>query len=200
MDDKPCLLTTTTKLTTPSTQAAATDAEEASNLGDENSVIRQNAQIACENLTKSIQELESLFINPEVYIRDEIAELKQRIESKRDELKLVIDKEADKIKNTLQDLESELISKAKSSKHQEDKKSVIEKAQNTLNDWSEKLKQTDSKNEDMLKNIVNSGDKINSNLGELVETVKDGLLTSKYQEDKEAVALFSRVNIYSNLW
>lgn len=200
MDDKPSLSTTTTTIPTPSTQTAATDAEEASNFGDEITEIRQNAQIACENLTKSIQELESLFINPEVYIRDEIAELKQRIESKREELKLVIDREADKLKNTLEDLESELISKAKSSKHQEDKKSVIEKAQNTLNDWNEKLKQTDSKNEDVLKSIVNSGEKINSNLGELVETVKDGLLTSKYQEDREAVALFSRVNIYSNLW
>lgn len=180
-------------------QVSVEVAEEASQM-DETGQIRRDAEIACENLNKSIQELESLFASPKAYIGEEIGELKRRVESKREELKLIIDREADKLIITLDELERELVDKAKSSKHEEDKKTVVEKAQNTLADWNEKLKQTQGKKKDELKAIVESGEKINSNLSGLVEAVRDGLLTSKYQEDREAVILFSRVNIHSNLW
>lgn len=119
---------------------------------------------------------------------------------KEEELKLVVEHEAHKLVVWLDEFQQELVEHAKSSENLNTAKvkNLMEEANVRIGEWTDLLNKKRSESE--FKETLKSIEEMNSKLSGLVETIKDGLLSAKFEEKHEAVCLFSKVNINNNLW
>ena len=104
--------------------------------------VYKEAKKSCESFGDSLKEFEVLHKDPQFLTYEKISELKNKVQLKREELKLIIDQEAKKLIDKLEEYERQCKEYLSSNEFIEESKrleSEMEIAQSNLDSWLENL-------------------------------------------------------------
>lgn len=159
--------------------------------------IHKEAKSSCNKLSEKIRELESLLKNPENLICEEIGELKRRVDLKREELKLAVDQEANKLIEWLDDFQE----KKKKNLQMQNYKTYKENLENTiasskskLEEWFKELKKLKI-NENEWKIIKQASDSLNHDISSQLLVLKKDFLLNAYDEGVNLTSQFEMIKI-----
>ena len=102
--------------------------------------VLKEAKKSCESFGDSLKEFEVLLKDPQFLTYEKISELKNKVQLKREELKLIIDQEAKKLIDKLEEYERQCKEYLSSNEFKEESKrleSEMEIAQSNLDSWLE---------------------------------------------------------------
>ena len=104
--------------------------------------VHKSAKKSCEYFEDSLKELELLLKDPNAFTHEKITELKDTVQLKGEEIKLIIDQEAKKLIDKLEEYERQSKEYLSSNEFKEESKkleSEMEIAQSNLDSWLENL-------------------------------------------------------------
>lgn len=159
--------------------------------------IHQQAQESCRELQLNVKNAKTLIDDPNYYINDVIEELKNDVFLKREQLKLEIDQESEKLIKMLEGYaircESYLNEDEFKSKRKNQELLVIQ-IQTKLNDWNTKLNQIKF-DEEIWKNITNDCQKEKVKLETEIFSLRKSLLQNEYAKMKDCISYFQKIRI-----
>ena len=105
--------------------------------------IHKEAKKSCESFENALKEIEGLLKDPFFYTHERISELKNIVQLKGEELKLIIDQEMKKIIDRLEEYEKESKEYLSSNEFKEESKRLeneLKRSESDLDSWLENLK------------------------------------------------------------